>query len=36
VGLWHVRGDGTRVPVLDGGHTQIDGDRVMAVSFIPR
>jgi hypothetical protein len=36
VGLWHVRRGGSRVPVSDGGHTLVDGDRVLAVSFVPR
>jgi hypothetical protein len=36
VGLWHVRRGGSRVPVLDGGHTLVDGDRVLAVSFVAR
>jgi hypothetical protein len=36
VGLWHVRRGGSRVAVLDGGHTPVDGDRVLAVSFVPR
>jgi len=36
VGLWHVRRGGSRVPLLDAGHTQSDGDRVLAVSFVPR
>jgi hypothetical protein len=36
VGLWHVRRGGSRVRVLDGGHTLVDGDRVLAVSFVPR
>ena len=36
VGLWHVRRGGSRVHVIDGGHTLVDGDRVLAVSFVPR
>jgi len=35
VGLWHVRRGGSRVRVVDGGHTTVDGDRVLAVSFVP-
>jgi hypothetical protein len=35
VGLWHVRRGGSRVHVIDGGHTLVDGDRVLAVSFVP-
>jgi hypothetical protein len=36
VGLWHIRRGGSRVKVTDGGHTLVDGDRVLAVSFVPR
>jgi len=36
VGLWHVRRGGSRVRVVDGGHAQVDADRVLAVSFVPR
>ncbi len=36
VGLWHVRRGGSRVHVADGGHTLVDGNRVLAVSFVPR
>jgi hypothetical protein len=36
VGLWHVRRGGSRVRVTDPGHTLLDGDRVLAVSFVPR
>jgi hypothetical protein len=36
VGLWHVRRGVSRVHVSDGGHTTVDGDRVLAVSFVPR
>ena len=36
VGLWHVRRGGSRVPLADGGHAQVDNDRVLAVSFVPR
>jgi hypothetical protein len=35
VGLWHVRRGGSRVGVADGGHTLVDGNRVLAVSFVP-
>ena len=35
VGLWHVRRGGSRVAVVDPGHTLADGDRVLAVSFVP-
>jgi hypothetical protein len=38
VGLWHVRRGGSRVPLADGGHdhAEVDQDRVLAVSFVPR
>ena len=35
VGLWRVRRGGSRVPLVDGGHALVDGDRVLAASFQP-
>jgi hypothetical protein len=35
VGLWRVRRGGSRVPLVDGGHALVDGDRVLAASFEP-
>jgi hypothetical protein len=35
VGLWHVRRGGSRVGVADAGHAQVEGGRVMALSFTP-
>jgi hypothetical protein len=34
VGLWRVRRGGSRVPLTQNGHAEVDQDRVLAVSFV--
>ncbi len=36
VGLWRVRLGGDRVPVSSPGYATVDGERVLAASFVPK